>query len=144
MDYVGVGRAKLLVPRSEIARDTLTERMRALGASVDDVVAYRTTVPQNSAERLRQIVTDGVDAATFTSSSTVTNLARLLEGDLAPLSGVVVACIGPATASTAREVGLKVDIVAEEHTVSGLVDSLERFFLSDSGARAAAPETSRA
>ncbi len=104
--------------------------MRARGAIVDDVFAYRTATPRDSAERLRQIMTDGVDVATFTSSSTVTNLARLLDGDIAPLSGVAVACIGPATASTAREVGLKVDIVAEEHTIPGLVDSLERFFLS--------------
>ncbi len=136
LEKVGVGRAKLLVPRSDIARDTLTECLRALGAIVDDVAAYRTATPQDSVERLRQIMIDGIDVATFTSSSTVINLARLLDGDVAPLSGVTVACIGPATASTAREVGLKVDIVAEEHTVVGLVDALERFFLSDSGARA--------
>ena len=136
LEKIGVGGAKLLVPRSDIAREALTECMRALGASVDDVAAYRTTMPRDSAEHLRQIMADGVDVATFTSSSTVTNLVGLLDGDLAPLSDVTVACIGPVTASTAREMGLKVDIVAEEHTVSGLVDSLERFILSDSGARA--------
>jgi uroporphyrinogen III methyltransferase/synthase len=67
-----------------------------------------------------------IDIITFTSSSTVKNFAALLDGyDLSQLpASVTIACIGPVTADTARELGLKVDIVADEYTIPGLVEAL--------------------
>ena len=65
-----------------------------------------------------------MDAVTFTSSSTVTNLAKLLGGDIEPINRTVVACIGPITAATARDLGIRVDVVAKRQTVEGLVGSL--------------------
>jgi uroporphyrinogen III methyltransferase / synthase len=70
-----------------------------------------------------------VDALTFTSSSTVTNLCDLL-GDL-PAPQPVVASIGPVTSKTALERGLRVDVEAGEHTIDGLVDALLRTLSSD-------------
>jgi uroporphyrinogen III methyltransferase/synthase len=65
---------------------------------------------------------------TFTSSSTVRNfvaMARDAGLDLPrALGGVTVACIGPITADTAREMGLSVQVVAEEYTIQGLVEAL--------------------
>ena len=84
---------------------------------------YRAVTPEDSAGRIGKILADGVDIATFTSSSTVTNLMALV-GDREALRGVTIACIGPITAETAGEHGLAVDIVAAEYTVDGLVDAL--------------------
>jgi uroporphyrinogen-III synthase len=71
---------------------------------------------------------DGIDVVTFTSSSTVRNLVEILDGDRAGLDASFIACIGPVTAATAREMGLRVDLEATEHTVEGLVDALTNHF----------------
>ena len=57
---------------------------------------------------------------------------RVLGGDFEALRGALVACIGPSTAATARELGLPPDVVAEEHTVPGLVDALRAGFAARS------------
>ena len=121
----GLDGARVLLPRADIGRDALPQSLAAQGAKVDDVAVYRTVTPANVGERLDDALSGGIDAATFTSSSTVRNLVRLLDGDIDRLSGALVACIGPVTAATAEEVGLDVDLVAQEHTVQGLVDALE-------------------
>jgi uroporphyrinogen-III synthase len=61
---------------------------------------------------------------TFTSSSTVRHFVDALPGALP--ERVIVACIGPITAQTARELGLRVDIIAQEYTTRGLVDAIVR------------------
>ena len=118
----------VLLPRADVGRETLEEGLSTVGARVEPVVAYRTGTPKDSGVLAQRILEDGIDVAAFTSSSTVTNLVALLNGRVDALSRAVIACIGPVTAATAGEVGLKVDIVPSEHTVAGLVDSLEAFF----------------
>ena len=120
--------SKVLLPRADIARDALSQGLRALGADVDEVTAYRTVTPADTAKRARDIVSKGVDVATFTSSSTVRNLSRAMNGELEMLSQATIACIGPITADAAREVGLAPDIVSSEHTIQGLVNALEAYF----------------
>ncbi len=71
-----------------------------------------------------------IEVVTLTSSSTARNLVALLGGDLAPLAGAVIACIGPRTAETARDLGLTPSVVAEEHTVPGLVAALRAYLHS--------------
>jgi uroporphyrinogen III methyltransferase/synthase len=72
----------------------------------------------------------GVDILTFTSSSTVRNFVAVLAREKLSLArvlrGVQVACIGPITAQTARDLGLPVHVQAEVYTMDGLVDALER------------------
>ncbi len=124
----GVQGGRVLLPRADAGREVLARSLREAGAAVDDVPVYRTVAPSGLDDRLDDILDGGIDAATFTSSSTVRNLVRLLDGGLDRLSGVLVACIGPVTAATAREMGLEVGLVAREHTIPGLVDALEQHF----------------
>ena len=124
----GVQGRRVLLPRADAGREVLARSLREAGAAVDDVPVYRTVAPSGLDDRLDDILDGGIDAATFTSSSTVRNLVRLLDGGLDRLSGVLVACIGPVTAATAREMGLEVGLVAREHTIPGLVDALEQHF----------------
>jgi uroporphyrinogen-III synthase len=116
---------RVLLPRADIAPPDLAEGLKALGADVRSVVAYRTVAAEGlGAEARRLLAAGAVDTACFTSSSTVRNLVDALDGDASLLAPLTVACIGPVTAATARALGLRVDVVAREHTVPGLVAAL--------------------
>ncbi|MEW6477537.1 MAG: uroporphyrinogen-III C-methyltransferase [Actinomycetota bacterium] len=117
------GPGRVLLPRAAVARDALPTGLTERGWTVDVVEAYRTVVGRPAPEALAAAAT--AHAITFTSSSTVTNYLTVAgDGPVPP----VVACIGPITADTARSAGLTVDVVATEHTIEGLVQSLvERF-----------------
>lgn len=118
---------RFLLPRADIARRLLADELRKMGAIVDEVIAYRTLKAQGDAEMLQKLLNRGsIHAITFTSSSTVKNFLELLKGIdvLKALQGVIIACIGPITASTAKENGLPVHLVAKEFTIEGLVKVL--------------------
>lgn len=121
---VGPGE-RVLVPRAEGARPELVEGLRAAGVSVDEVTLYRASAPREAPPDALAALREGaIDIVTFTSSSTVRNLVAILGGDVQLLQRPLIACIGPVTAATARELGLRVDIVATEHTIEGLVAAL--------------------
>ena len=124
----GVEGKRVLLPQAEIARDVLRQGLTELGAAVDAIAVYRTVTPPNTAERLQDILSEGIDIATFTSSSTASNLVELLDGNTNALKDATIACIGPITAERAIELGLKVDIVAAEHTIAGLIEAVEAHF----------------
>ncbi len=117
---------RILLPRAEQAPKQLAQALRGKGAVVDEVVAYR-TLAVGAPDELKALLEEGqIDIVTFTSSSTVRNLANSLQG-LEPakvLSCCLVACIGPVTARTARRLGIRVDVVAGEHTIAGLVEAI--------------------
>ncbi|MCY4616061.1 MAG: uroporphyrinogen-III synthase, partial [Chloroflexi bacterium] len=124
----GVEGARILVPHAERADPALVERLHAAGATVDEVTLYLAAPPATPpAEVLAAVRAGDIDAVTFTSSSTVRNLATLLDGDIEALSGAVVACIGPQTAEAAIEAGLPPHVVADEPSVDGLVGALRRY-----------------
>ena len=126
-----LGGSRVLLPRADRAPQALSQDLSTIGAVVEEVTAYRTVPPEESGKLIVDVLSDGIEIATFTSSSTVTSLVRILDGSLDRLSQVTVACIGPVTAATARELGLRVDIVAREHTVAGLLDALEAHFAEE-------------
>ena len=125
---IGVAGSRMLLPQADIARDALSDGLRSAGATVQEIRSYLTVTPESSAQLARDVLSDGIDVATFTSSSTVRNLCTILDGNIDALNGVTIACIGPITADTARELGLKVDIVSKEYTVPGLVEAIESYF----------------
>jgi uroporphyrinogen-III synthase len=118
----------ILLPRADIARKALADGLRAQGALVDEVSAYRTVAAAGEEPMLPAGLAEGVDIATFTSPSTVHGFLALLEAAGRPvgqvLAGAKIACIGPITARAAQEAGLRVDIVAPEHTVEGLLNAI--------------------
>ena len=114
----------VLLPGADIGRDVLSKGLGDLGARIERVNAYRTVTPEDAAPNARQLLAQGVDVITFTSSSTVRNLVGILDGDKSLLEPSLIACIGPVTAGTARELGLRVDLESDEHTVEGLVKTL--------------------
>lgn len=135
---------RVLLPRADIAREALASALRQRGATVDEVTAYRTLPAELDPQALAEL-RRGVAAITFTSSSTARNFVALLRGQgeaaspaaedapagerlLSALEPAIIACIGPITAQSVRELGLPVDVLARQYTIAGLVTALEEFF----------------
>ncbi len=116
---------KILLPRANIARRTLAEGLRERGALVEEIAAYRTRSrkPPGGTEAPDESL-DSADAITFTSSSTVRGF---VESRPVP-AGAKIVCIGPITAKTAAQYGLRVDAVAERYTEDGLIAALIDLF----------------
>ena len=116
---------RVFLPRADIATDTLVAGLQAGGWEVDDVTAYRTVRAAPPPAEVREAIKAGrFDAVVFTSSSTVRNLVGIAGK---PHATTVVACIGPATAKTAEEHGLRVDVLAPEPSVDALVRALAEY-----------------
>lgn len=119
---------RILLARAAVARDVIPEALHAMGAIVDVAEAYRNTLPARAAEMLKLALERPVDAATFTSSSTVTHLALAARNAGIPFPLKVPAIsIGPVTSQTLREHGWKPAIEAEPHDVPGLIAAVTRF-----------------
>ncbi|MFI1017341.1 uroporphyrinogen-III synthase [Streptomyces sp. NPDC020965] len=116
---------RVFLPRADIATETLVAGLIELGWEVDDVTAYRTVrASPPPAETREAIKGGGFDAVLFTSSSTVRNLVGIAGK---PHNVTVIACIGPATAKTAEEHGLRVDVLSPEPSVHRLAEALAEF-----------------
>ncbi|MQC48515.1 MAG: uroporphyrinogen-III synthase, partial [Chloroflexi bacterium] len=128
LDHGPLEGTRVLLPRAQRAGSVLPDSLRQAGATVDDVPLYLAAPPaQPSSEALDVLRAGQIDIVTFTSSSTVRNLITLLGGDTSPLRAATVACIGPTTAETARAAGLTPDVVADVHTIDGLIDALRTY-----------------
>lgn len=116
---------RVLLPRADIATEVLVAGLTELGWDVDDVTAYRTVRAAPPAAPVREAIKRGdFDAVLFTSSSTVRNLLGIAGK---PPATTVVACIGQATAQTAMDQGLRVDVIAGEANLDRLVADLAEF-----------------
>jgi uroporphyrinogen III methyltransferase / synthase len=127
----GVENLRILLARAEQARDVLPKSLLALGAIVDEGIAYRTVMETRDLTGARERFSrEGADLITFTSSSTVENFMAL---GLPLPPGIKVASIGPVTSRTVRQSGLKVDVEARRHDIDGLVDAVRKFLGTDHG-----------
>jgi uroporphyrinogen-III synthase len=122
------GGGRVLLAQAAGARQTLSTGLRERGWTVDVVVAYRTVTATVDAAARAAVA--GADVVTFASSSTVESFLDAFGADAVP---PIVACIGPVTAETARARGLVVSVVAEPHTIDGLVASLATHVVSRAG-----------
>jgi uroporphyrinogen III methyltransferase/synthase len=121
LDPVG----RILLPRADIATETLTAGLAERGWEVDDVTAYRTVRAAPPPADIRDAIkSGGFDAVLFTSSSTVRNLVGIAGK---PHARTVVAVIGPKTAETATEFGLRVDVQPSTASVPDLVEALAQY-----------------
>jgi uroporphyrinogen III methyltransferase / synthase len=125
---------KILLPRASEARFILPQELSKMGAVVDEIPVYVTRIADDNKDTLLDRLADQrIDCITFTSSSTVKNFKQLIpETSFKQLMApVTVACIGPITADTARELGFDVHLVADTYTIPGLVDALIAYFEND-------------
>ncbi|HKL26160.1 MAG TPA: uroporphyrinogen-III synthase [Desulfuromonadales bacterium] len=119
----------VLYPKAGLARDLVPRQLTEAGAEVLDPVAYTSVAPADSAEILSAAVRSKLDLLTFTASSTVRNLVKLLTAEQFALARQVpVASIGPLTSQTARELGFHVVIEPEESTLPALIEAIRIHF----------------
>jgi uroporphyrinogen III methyltransferase / synthase len=129
---------RVFLPRADIATETLAAGLQQLGWEVEDVTAYRTVRAAPPPASVREAIKTGkFDAAVFTSSSTVRNLVGIAGK---PHPSTIVAVIGPATAKTCEEHGLRVDVIAAKPSVVELADALASFAAARRDALIAAGE----
>jgi uroporphyrinogen III methyltransferase/synthase len=113
---------RVFLPRADIATETLVAGLTERGWQVDDVTAYRTVRAAPPPADIREAIkTGGFDAVLFTSSSTVRNLVGIAGK---PHTSSVIAVIGPQTAKTAEELGLRVDVMAPKPSATLLAEAL--------------------
>ncbi|WP_299054468.1 uroporphyrinogen-III synthase [uncultured Nocardioides sp.] len=116
---------RVFLPRADIATETLVAGLVELGWECDDVTAYRTVRAAPPPAPTRDAIKSGkFDAVVFTSSSTVRNLVGIAGK---PHPSTIIAVIGPATAKTAEEHGLRVDVLAAAPSGDELADALADF-----------------
>jgi uroporphyrinogen III methyltransferase / synthase len=114
---------RVLLPRAAVARDALPTMLRDAGIALDVVEAYRTRTPSPQ-------TASGVDAVTFTSSSTVERFFEVFSNANDLLATARVASIGPITSETCKRLGVRVDVEASPYTIPALVEALEKSFTS--------------
>jgi uroporphyrinogen-III synthase len=117
---------KVLLARASVARDVIPNALRAAGASVDVVDAYRNIMPESAPVLLCEALQKGLAAAAFTSSSTVTHLADAArQAKIAfPFAGVAAISIGPITSQTLRDLGWEPAAEATQSDVPGLIQAV--------------------
>ncbi|GLX96253.1 bifunctional uroporphyrinogen-III C-methyltransferase/uroporphyrinogen-III synthase [Herbidospora sp. NBRC 101105] len=132
---------RVLLPRADIATDTLVAGLTELGWECDDVTAYRTVRAAPPPEEIRNAIkSGGFDAVLFTSSSTVRNLVGIAGK---PHNVTVIAVIGPQTAKTAEEFNLRVDVMADKPSASALAAALAEYGAKQRQAAVSAGEIPR-
>ena len=109
---------RVLLPQADLAEPHLADELRGRGAQVDAVVAYRTILVEPPMWGILPLRI--ADAVVLASGSACRSLAAAGGAG----GGAMLVCIGPKTAKVAREVGLKVGLVADEATSDGIIQAL--------------------
>jgi uroporphyrinogen-III synthase/uroporphyrinogen III methyltransferase/synthase len=123
--------SNILLARAAVARDVIPDALQAAGHNVDKVDAYRNGIPEGAPEQLRRALEDGIEMATFTSSSSVTHLVEVarVAGISWPFASVSAVSIGPITSRTLRELGWPPAAEADPSDIAGLVAAVVRVAL---------------
>ena len=111
----------ILLPQSAIAKNDIVEILEKRKAKVFPIKTYQNTAVKYDQEKLNKLINQKIDFITFTSGSTVTAYSNLN----LPLKDAQVICIGPETAKVAYQHNIKVDAIANPHTVEGMVESMK-------------------
>jgi uroporphyrinogen III methyltransferase/synthase len=117
---------KMLLPRGDLAGDSLPDALRSLGAEVAEPVVYRNVKPDISPADIRALIESRPDWVAFTSASTARNFSEILgRHNLAEMGqDIRYASIGPMTTEAAREAGIDVAVEPARHDIPGLVEAI--------------------
>ncbi len=117
-------RKRVLIPRAQVADESLPDRLRRAGARVDVLPLYRTVPHPRAPRQIPRLLGSGLDMITFTSVSAVDSFVAAAGAGFHRPPGLMVACIGPVTAKAADAAGLQANVVAHVHTIPGLVGAI--------------------
>jgi uroporphyrinogen III methyltransferase / synthase len=134
LDNSSVEGRHVLLPRSDIGREVISEELKKRGAVVTEVVAYRTIAVDMDGEGApdiyRMLLDRKIDVVTFTSPSAVKNFVEVLGAEPAAdlLRPTVVASIGPVTADAATRLDIHSSVVPTQYTLAALVDAIVKHY----------------
>ena len=129
----GMSGRRILLPHADIGREVIADELRAQGAHVTEVVAYRTVATDPDREGqpdiYRMLLEHTLDIVTFTSPSAVRNLVTLLGAEPAAdlLRSTIVASIGPVTADAAAQFDIETSVIPDKYTVPSLVAAIVKY-----------------
>ncbi|RSD23332.1 uroporphyrinogen-III synthase [Mesobacillus subterraneus] len=121
---------RILIPKGNLARDYISRALMAKGAVVEELIVYETYLPDESRDKLVQMLSErSLDILTFTSPSTIDHFMEIVEGhELTDrLSDCIIACIGPVSKRKAEDRGLKVHAMPEKYTVEEMLKSISHY-----------------
>lgn len=121
----------ILIPRAEVAREILPDKLEEMGANVNVVTAYRTVKADSGLNKIKPLLENKeIDVITFTSFSTADGFINLFQQDELKdlMRGVSIASIGPITSNRIEKAGLKVKISPSEHTTIKLLEEIVEYY----------------
>ena len=126
---IDIEKNRFLILGSDRADNELSDGLHKYGAKVNLLSIYHTQLvkPVVESNIIINCLND-IDLITFTSASTVMGLIKMIPDKVPLINKTRIACIGQKTAQAARRAGLRVDVIAEEHSINGLVAAIELFF----------------
>ena len=117
---------KILLLRSQLASNELVDLLQHPGAEVNNVPLYTVAAEKSDSKPLKEQISSGaIDWLTFTSPSCARAFFEQIPLDLVNSGNVRVASIGPVTSAQLKNIGVKIDIQAAEHTINGLLAAIE-------------------
>ena len=128
----GFSGKRFLIPRAEEAREILPEEINRLGGRVDVAPVYKAVRPVYAQEEMTALLKRGpIDMLTFASSSTLKNFFEIVgkAGMVSRFKESAIACIGPITARTAEEFGLRVDVMPKDYTFTAMTTAIVDYFV---------------
>lgn len=118
---------RILIPKGNLARNVIADTLRSNSIHVTELDVYNTIIEKSSNNKLYLAIKNNeLDVVTFTSSSTVNNFVRLLEGTdwRNYLKNIMFASIGPITSQTMKENNIPIHIEAKEYTIQGMLNAI--------------------
>jgi uroporphyrinogen III methyltransferase/synthase len=129
ISFANLQSRKVLLLRSQLASNELDELLQRAGAQVVNVAVYTIAAEKNECTWLTEKIAAGdVDWLTFTSPSSVKGFFEQIPNELLNSSVLKVASIGPVTSEQLKNLGVRVDVQAKEHTIDGLLTAIEGFY----------------
>jgi len=121
---------KIVVARASIGREVLIDELKKAAKEVKEVMLYDTVLPKDKCgmfELKEKLEKSEVNAVIFTSSQAAKNLLDFLgKASIQKINKTIVVAIGPITAKTLEEYGVKVNAVPKEYTVNAAIEEIER------------------
>ena len=113
---------KILIPCSALAKEDLKLNLENKGAEVHSIAIYDNQIPESID---LSVLDQPIDYLTFTSPSTVDGWIKIMADSKLNLPEYTcIVAIGEITAEAAKSAGLKVDVIAKEHTTDGMISAM--------------------
>ena len=129
---------RIRIPRTSNANPTLTEKLKKMGADVQEIYVYESSLPRDklTKEKFYEDLTGGkIDAIIFGSGLSAKNIFKMLteKGSMEKIhcifdSKVTTVAIGPTTGEALKEMGVRVDVMPEDYLFEKALAALAEFW----------------